>query len=83
MMEPVTPVLREEARRPEPAPAIEEPRVDPKEYLESAGLQMVETDSAKARQPQPEPEAVKLGRPRREPPALPAEEALVQVETRK
>ena len=65
------------------APRVEAPRVDPKEILASAGLQMVETDSSKARQPAPEPERVQLGRPRREKPAIqPASEELVQVETR-
>jgi hypothetical protein len=44
---------------------------------------MVETDSSKARQPAPEPEPLRLGRPRREKPAVPpaAETELVQVET--
>jgi len=68
---------------PEPAPVIEAPRVDPKKYLASAGLQMVETDSSKVRQPEADREAVKFGRPRREHAPAPAEEALVQVETRK
>jgi len=73
-------VVREETLR------YEAPRVDPKELLSSAGLQMVETDSSKARQsaPEPEPEPVRLGRPRREKPAarVAAESELVQVETR-
>ncbi len=65
------------------APKVETPRVDPKELLASAGLQMVETDSSKARQPVPEPEPVQLGRPRREKPVIqPASDELVQVETR-
>jgi hypothetical protein len=66
------------------APRVEAPRIDPKELLSSAGLQMVETDSSKARQPVPEPEPVQLGRPRREKPAAPAVVGteLVQVETR-
>jgi len=74
---------RVEATRQE-APRHEAPRVDPKEILSSAGLQMVETDRSKARQPVPEPEPVHLGRPRREKPAVqqPASEELVQVETR-
>jgi hypothetical protein len=74
---------RYEAPRAE-APRQEAPRVDPKEVLSSAGLQMVETDSSKARQPAPAPEPVQLGRPRREKPATPpaASEDLVQVETR-
>ena len=74
---------REEAPR-QQAPRYEAPRVDAKEILSSAGLQMVETDASKARQPLPEPEPVQLGRPRREKPATPpaAETELVQVETR-
>jgi len=67
----------------EQAPRYEAPRVDPKELLSNAGLQMVETDSSKARQPAPEPEPVQLGRPRRaKPAAAAAETELVQVETR-
>ena len=72
---------------PSPAPSVEAPRVDPKEYLESAGLVMIETDRAKApAQPQAaeQPEE-HLGRPRRErskPPAQQDDE-LVQIETRK
>lgn len=67
------------------APLVETPRVDPRELLSGAGLQMVETDSSKARQPAPEPEPVQLGRPRREKPApaVAEETELVQVETRK
>ena len=63
-----------------PAPV----RVDAKVILESAGLQLVETNPAKARQPLPEPEPVQLGRQRREKPvaAEPAQDELVQVETR-
>ena len=73
---------RYEAPRQE-APRQEAPRADPKELLSSAGLQMVETNSSKARQPAPEPEAVQLGRPRREKPAAePVSDELVQVETR-
>jgi len=80
--------VREEAPQVEAprieTPRYEAPRVDPKEILSSAGLQMVETDRSKAVQPLPEPEAVQLGRPRREKPAAPAvaETELVQVETR-
>jgi hypothetical protein len=44
---------------------------------------MVETDRSKVRPSMPEPEPVPLGRPRRERPQAPVEEALVQVETRK
>ena len=67
------------------APRVESPpRVDPKEILSSAGLQMVETDRSKAVRPLSEPEPVQLGRPRREKPAAEAaaEAELVQVETR-
>lgn len=76
------PVHAEPVSAPAPRPAPV--RVDPREILESAGLKMVETDPSKARQSAPEPEAVPLGRPRREKPATqPASEELVQVETRK
>jgi len=83
---------REEARpvesRPEPslAPRVEAPRIDPKEYLESAGLVMIETDRAKAPvQPQAEEQPAHLGRPRRErpKPPPPQDDELVQIETRK
>ena len=71
---------------PSPAPSAEAPRIDPKEYLESAGLVMIETDRAKApAQPQADEQAEHLGRPRRErqkPPAQQDDE-LVQIETRK
>jgi ribonuclease E len=78
------------AERVEPVPAREPVaaaapvRVDAKVILESAGLQMVETNPDKARAPLPEPETVQLGRPRRDKPAeqAPASEELVQVETR-
>ena len=67
-----------------PTPRVEVPRVDAREFLSGAGLQMVETNPSKLSQPAPEPEPVTLGRPRRERPQQPAaaEEALVQVETR-
>jgi hypothetical protein len=65
------------------APKVEAPRADPKELLSSAGLQMVETNSAKVRSAAPEPEQVHLGRPRREKPAVQSQsDELVQVETR-
>jgi ribonuclease E len=75
--------LREE---PSPAPRAEVPRIDPKEYLESAGLVMIETDHAKAPvQQQAEEQPEHLGRPRRERPTQPAQQddELVQIETRK
>ena len=93
MEEPVrAEAVREEAPRAEEpryeaprveTPRYESPRADPKEILSSAGLQMVETDSSKTRQPAPEPEPVQLGRPRREKQtAQAASDELVQVETR-
>jgi hypothetical protein len=60
----------------------ETPRVDTREMLESAGLQMVETRSDRA-SPAPQPEeSVQLGRPRRERTRPAGEEQLVQVETK-
>src|SRR5437867_2143070 len=76
---------REELQR-EPVPSVEAPRIDPKEYLESAGLVMIETDRAKApAQPQAEAQPEHLGRPRRErqKPLPPQDDELVQIETRK
>jgi hypothetical protein len=76
------PVHTEPAAAPAPQPTPV--RVDPREILESAGLQMVETNPAKARQPLPEAEPVPLGRPRREKPVTQAaSDELVQIETRK
>ena len=82
------PVVEEQVRVESPrneATRVEAPRVDPKELLSSAGLQMVETDASKFRQAAPEPEPQPLGRPRRERPTVQADagETLVQVETRK
>ena len=76
--------VRQEAVRAEPAPAPAQVRVDPKVILESAGLQMVETNPNRVQPAAPEPEPAQLGRPRRERPAAaqPAVEELVQVETR-
>ena len=71
---------------PSPAPSVEAPRIDPKEYLESAGLVMIETDRAKApAQPQAEAQPEHLGRPRRErsKPPVQQDDELVQIETRK
>lgn len=75
--------------RPEPEPQREpprpeQPRVDPRELLESAGLVMIETDRAKAPPAPPQPdEPQRLGRPRRERPkaVAPQDEELVQIET--
>jgi hypothetical protein len=89
--------MREEARQREaqPQPERQTPervmpasqpavaRVDPREVLESAGLQMVETRPERVSAAPPEPEGVPLGRPRRERPRRVAEdEPLVQVETK-
>ncbi|MEX2241880.1 MAG: Rne/Rng family ribonuclease [Burkholderiales bacterium] len=70
-----------ERAMPAAAPAIA--KVDAREALESAGLQMVETRSDRVPAAPPEPEAVPLGRPRRERPRATAEEEpLLQVETK-
>lgn len=76
--------VRQEPAYAEPAPVQAPARIDPKQILESAGLQMVETDSTKVRRLPVEPEPVQMGRPRRERPAepQPGAEELVQVETR-
>jgi ribonuclease E len=74
--------VRQEAARAEPAPAPAPVRVDPKVILESAGLQMVETNPHKVQAPAAEPEPAQLGRPRREKPRPAGEEPLVQVETK-
>jgi ribonuclease E len=68
-----------------PAPRVEEPKIDSKALLESAGLVMIETDRSKApAQPQAEEQPQHLGRPRRErPKPQPQDEQLVQIETRK
>jgi len=69
----------------EAKPAVtrpEAPRVDTREMLESAGLQMVETRSDRASPPAQPEESVPLGRPRRERPHTAGEEQLVQVETK-
>jgi hypothetical protein len=79
------PAVREERAAPPPRQRVEEPRIDPKEILESAGLVMIETDRSKVRiqapvmeEPQP------AGRPRRERPKPPPQDGeLEQVETRK
>ena len=67
------------------APRVEEPRIDPKELLDSAGLVMIETDRSKAVVQAPAVEAPQpAGRPRRErPKPQPQDDALVQIETRK
>jgi hypothetical protein len=69
-------------RAPEAAVHAEPPRVNPKEYLATAGLQMVETKPGAAAVPPPVEDA-KLGRPRRQRSEAPAEEPLVQIETHK
>ena len=62
-----------------------QPRIDPKQLLESAGLVMIETDRSKGPAPVPVEEPQHLGRPRRERPRPPAheEEQLQQVETKR
>jgi ribonuclease E len=88
--EPETPRLRPEPVRAEPAPRPQmqpQPRpqqVDPREALESSGLQMVETRPDRVPPAPPEPEVVPLGRPRRERsrPAAAEDAPLVQVETK-
>jgi hypothetical protein len=62
---------------------MEQPRVDSRELLESAGLVMIETDRSKApQQPAAEEPQPHLGRPRRErPKAVAQDEELQQVET--
>jgi hypothetical protein len=65
------------------ATPLEAPAIDPREYIASVGLQLVETRSDAVRAVEPEVETVKLGRPRRERPRTAAEESLVQVETQK
>ena len=80
------PQVQEYRAEPEPrqveAPRAEEPRVDPKVLLESAGLVMIETSKAPPAQAQPE-EPQHLGRPRRERPKAetPQDAELVQIET--
>jgi len=79
-----------EAREPQYAPERAAPapqpvvsKVDAREALASAGLQMVETRADRVPAAPPEPEAVPLGRPRRERPRpTTEEEPLVQVETK-
>lgn len=58
------------------------PRVDQRELLESAGLQMVETRADRVSTPVQAEEATPLGRPRRERSRAAAEEPLVQIETK-
>jgi hypothetical protein len=91
------PVVREEAaaareeavRTPPPPPPApkkaEEPRIDPKELLESAGLVMIETDRAKVHvQPAIAEDVQPVGRPRRErPKPPPQDDSLVQIETKR
>jgi hypothetical protein len=68
----------------EPEPRYEEPKIDSKALLDNSGLVMIETDRSKAQFAPQEEEPQHLGRPRRErPKALPQEEELQQVETRK
>jgi ribonuclease E len=67
----------------EAAPRRDEPRIDPKELLDSAGLVMIETDRSKAAPAVPQAEEpVQLGRPRRERAKPSEDEPLQQVETK-
>lgn len=58
-------------------------RFDPKAYVASAGLQIIETRVGAAQPAVVEEEPMRLGRPRRERPKPSADEALVQIETHK
>lgn len=79
----VEPARAEPVPQPRPQPEPRQPRVNPRDLLESAGLQMVETRPDRAQTPAPDAEAQPLGRPRRERANAPAEEPpLVQVETK-
>lgn len=83
---PPPPAVQRIEEAPPPAPRFEEPRIDSKALLESAGLVMIETDRAKApASTAVEEPAPHLGRPRRERPKELAQgdEELQQVETRK
>jgi hypothetical protein len=78
-----------ESRPPEPAAPVveaavrpEQPRFDRQQVLSTAGLQLVETKAGAVAAPVPA-EDVRLGRPRRQRSEAPAEEPLVQIETRK
>jgi len=66
----------------EPAVRPEPPRFDRQQVLSTAGLQLVETKAGAAAVPVPA-EDLTLGRPRRQRSEAPAEEPLVQIETRK
>ena len=70
------------APAPAPEPKPEPARLDTRDTLESAGLQMVETRPDGLRAPAPELQPTPLGRPRRERPRQSADEELVQVETK-
>ena len=71
--------------RVERAPQVEEPRIDAQQLLSDSGLVMVETDRVKAQvQPPTAEDTQPVGRPRRErTKAVPQDEELVQIETRK
>jgi len=84
--EPVTAEpVRSEPVRAEPRREPQQPRIDPKALLESAGLVMIETDRSKAPAPAPVEEPQQhLGRPRRERPKPPSQDDdLQQVETKR
>ncbi|TAN51032.1 MAG: hypothetical protein EPN19_13020 [Betaproteobacteria bacterium] len=71
------------APEPKPVAQPEPPAFDPRQYIASAGLQLVETRRDAVPAAEPQTEAVTLGRPRRERPRAAGDEALVQVETQK
>ena len=77
--------VRAEPVRTEPRREPQQPRIDPKALLESAGLVMIETDRSKAPAPTPmEEQQPHLGRPRRERPKPPSQDDdLQQVETKR
>ena len=76
--------VRSEPVYAEPKREPQQPRIDPKALLESAGLVMIETDRSKAPAPAPVEEPQQhLGRPRRERPKPPTQDDdLQQVETK-
>jgi len=77
--------VRSEPVYAEPKREPQQPRIDPKALLESAGLVMIETDRSKAPAPAPVEEPQQhLGRPRRERPKPPTQDDdLKQVETKR
>jgi hypothetical protein len=84
--EPSAPQIEKAEPRFEESKVEQQPRVDPKTLLESAGLVMIETDRSKAPPQTVSEEPQNLGRPRRErpkQPPSPQEDELVQIETKR